>query len=80
MVAMLQERNGGRARKSEEKIRQHGVAMKLDVKMRRGGLLLRERGRGDPPCMLSKCHSKRRKLTHGEGEAEGHTMREGNSH
>jgi hypothetical protein len=30
--------------------------MKLDAKMRRGGLLLREGERRDPPCMLYKCH------------------------
>jgi hypothetical protein len=31
--------------------------MRVDLKMRRGGIILRERRRGDPPCMLSKCHS-----------------------
>jgi hypothetical protein len=32
--------------------------MKLDVKMSRGALLLREKRRRDPPCMYYKCHSK----------------------
>jgi hypothetical protein len=46
--------NGGRARESEEKIGQHGVAMKLDGKMRRGAFLLRERGRETPlACITS---------------------------
>jgi hypothetical protein len=35
IAAILQERNGGRARESEEKIGQHGVAMKVDPRMRR---------------------------------------------
>jgi len=60
MTTILQERKWGRARESEEKIGQHGVAMKLDGK--RGGVsfLLRERGKRDPPCMLSKWHSCKR--------------------
>jgi hypothetical protein len=36
MATRLQERNGERARESEEKFGQHGVAIKLHVKMRRG--------------------------------------------
>jgi hypothetical protein len=48
MAAILQERNGERARESEEKFGQHGVAIKLHVKMRREGLLLRG-GRGETP-------------------------------
>jgi hypothetical protein len=49
--------NGERARESEEKIGQHGVAMKSYAK--RGGkrFLLRGRRKRDPPCMLSKWHS-----------------------
>jgi hypothetical protein len=68
MATMLQERNGGRARESEEKIGQHGVAEKLDEK--RGGVtfLLRERSKRDPPCMLSKCHFQKRQA-HSRGGA-----------
>jgi hypothetical protein len=77
-AARLQEKIWERARESEEKFGQHEVTMRVHVKMRRGGLLLRERGRGDPPCMLSKCHSMQGRPTprgahHEEG---GHTMRE----
>jgi hypothetical protein len=45
MATRLQRRNEERARESEEKFGQHGVAIKLYVQMRRGGFLLRERGR-----------------------------------
>jgi hypothetical protein len=38
MGAILQERNGGRERESEEKIGQHGVAMKFDLKNEKRGL------------------------------------------
>jgi hypothetical protein len=76
MAARLHERNWERARESEEKFGQHGVTIKVNVKMRRGGLLLRERGRGDPPCMLSKCHSQKREAH----SRQGGTTREGNSH
>jgi hypothetical protein len=76
MAARLHERNGERTRESEEKFGQHGVAIKLHVKMRRIRFLLRERGRRNPPCMLSKCHFQKRKA-HSKG---GGTMREGNSH
>jgi hypothetical protein len=63
--------NGERARESEEKFGQHGVAIKLHVQMRRGGFILRERGRGDPPCMLSKCHSQKREAhSRGRGGEE----------
>jgi hypothetical protein len=58
VAAKLQQdykREVGRARESEEKFGQHGVTMKVHAQMRRGGLLLRERGRRDPPCMLYKC-------------------------
>jgi hypothetical protein len=60
MAAILQERNGERARESEEKIGQHGVAMRIDAKMSRGGFLLREGRKRDPPWMLSKWHSCKR--------------------
>jgi hypothetical protein len=63
----------GRAREGDEKFGQHEVTMRVDFKMRRGGLRLRERGRGDPPCMLSKCHLHAREA-HFQG---GHTKREG---
>jgi hypothetical protein len=55
--------NGGRARESEEKIGQHGVSMKLDVKMRRVASLLREGERRDPACMYYKCHSQKSGLS-----------------
>jgi hypothetical protein len=59
--------NGGRARESEEKIGQHGVAMKLDVKMRRGGFSFKGEKQRDPPCMLTSVTPKRGRLTQGGG-------------
>ena len=38
MATILQENKWGRARESEEKIGQHGVAMKLDVKNEERGI------------------------------------------
>jgi hypothetical protein len=74
-------RKWGRARESEEKIGQHGVAMKLDGK--RGGVsfLLRERGKRGPPCMLSKWHSCKRGAPLGGRTIErgGHTLGEGSN-
>ena len=81
-AARLHKRNGERVRESEEKFGQHGVAMRIDTKMRRGGLILREGERRDPPCMHYKCHSKRRKLIQGGGthhERGGTPTRRGNS-
>jgi hypothetical protein len=58
MATILQERKWGRARESEEKIGQHGVAMKLDGK-RRGAFLLRERARETPlACSPSGTHAR----------------------
>jgi hypothetical protein len=69
--------NGGRARESEEKIGQHGVDMKLDVKNEERGIYFKGKmERGDPPCMHYKCHSQKREA-HSKG---GGAMREGNSH
>jgi hypothetical protein len=88
MATILQEREWGRARESEGKIGQHGVTLKLHVKMSRGAFLLREgegEGEGrkrDPLCMHYKCHSKRGKLTQGGGahhEREGAPTRRRNS-
>jgi hypothetical protein len=64
----------GGARESEEKLGNHEVTMRIPPKMRRGGLLLRERGRGEPPCMLSKCHLHAReansKLSYNENSSQ----------
>jgi hypothetical protein len=70
MEAILQERNGERARESEEKIGQHGVAMKF-IKKRRGELSFKG-GRGErPPLHVSKWHSCKR-----GGPLRGRTKRE----
>jgi hypothetical protein len=78
MAAILHERNGERARGSEEKFGQHGVSIKLHVKMKREEFFLRERGRRDPPCMHYKCYSQKREA-HSRGWGRD-TMRKGNSH
>jgi hypothetical protein len=74
MATILQERKWGRARESEEKIGQHGVAMKLDVKNEERGLSFKGgRGKRDPPCMLYKCHSKRGAHSRGAHHERGGT-------
>jgi hypothetical protein len=65
IAARLHERNGERARESEEKFGQHRVTLKLHSKMRRGGLLLRERRRGDPLACFPSVTPKRGRLTQG---------------
>jgi hypothetical protein len=60
MAAILQKRNGERARESEEKIGQHGVAMRIVAKSGGVSFVLRERSKRDLPCMLSKWHSCKR--------------------
>jgi hypothetical protein len=78
MATILQEREWGRARESEGKIGQHGVTLKLHVKMSRGAFLLREgrgRGRGGREIPFACITS----VTPKEGSSlkgEGHTMRE----
>jgi hypothetical protein len=59
-----------------EKFGQHRLSLRIDGKRRRRVVLLRERSKRDPPCMLSKWHSCKREA-HLKG---GGTMREGNSH
>jgi hypothetical protein len=64
-----------RARKREEKFGQHGVALRIDAKMRRGAFILRERSKRDPPCMLSKWHSCKREAHSKGGRGGGHHER-----
>jgi hypothetical protein len=68
--------NGERARESEEKIGQHGVAMKLDVKNEERGLSFKG-GREERPPL----HALQVSLPKEGGSLKGGgTMREGNSH
>jgi hypothetical protein len=81
MATILQERKWGRARESEEKIGQHGVAMKLDVKNEERGLSFKGGREERPPLhALQVSLPKEGGSLKGGGGGGGHTMREGNSH
>ena len=62
--------NGGRAKENGEENQQHGVALKLDAKMRRGAFLLRGEARETPlACSPSSTHARGR-LTQRGGHHE----------
>jgi hypothetical protein len=76
METILQERKWGRARESEEKIGQHGVAMKLDVKSQERGLSFKGGREERPPLHVLQVSLPKE----GGSLKGGGTMREGNSH